>query len=340
MNVLITGNGGYIGSLMADKLVESGYNVTGLDTLYYKDCNFYDSNYEIKQIIKDVREISKNDLKGIDAVIHLAALSNDPTGDLNPNLTDEINHLASVNIAKYAEAMNVERFLFSSSCSMYGIAQSNEMLTEESSFNPVTAYARSKVETEIDLSKMATNSFAPVFLRNGTAYGIAPRLRMDLVLNNLVGWAFTTGKINIMSDGTPWRPIIHIEDITNAFIAAMEAPLDAVNNQAFNVGKNSENYQVKDMAEMVKKIVPDSEINYANECDSDSRTYKVDFSKIKNVLPGFKPKWNLKKGTIELYKAFKDHNLTINEMNGKFNRLNQLKELMNDSQLYSDLKWK
>ena len=283
MNVLITGNGGYIGSLMAEKLVESGYNVTGLDTLYYKDCNFYESNCEIKQIVKDVREISKDDLKGIDAVIHLAALSNDPTGALNPNLTDEINHLASVNIAKCAKAMDIERFLFSSSCSMYGIAQSNEMLTEESPFNPVTAYARSKVETEIDISKMATNSFAPVFLRNGTAYGIAPRLRMDLVLNNLVGWAFTTGKVNIMSDGTPWRPIIHIEDITNAFIAALEAPLDVVNNQAFNVGKNSENYQIKDMAEMVKKIVPDSEISYSNEGESDSRTYKVDFSKIEKI---------------------------------------------------------
>ena len=339
MRILVTGNKGYIGSLMAGKLVEQGYDVTGLDTSFYDKCYFYDASYDIKQINKDVRNICRDDLKGIDAVIHLAALSNDPTGALNPCLTDDINHVASVNLAKLAREEKVERYLFSSSCSMYGIATSDEMLTETAPFNPVTAYACSKVDTEKDVSKLATDSFAPVFLRNGTAYGVTPNLRMDLVLNNLVGWAFTTGQVKIMSDGTPWRPIIHVEDITNAFIAALDAPLETVNNQAFNVGANSENYQIKDMAEMVKKTVPDCEITYSMEHGSDSRTYKVDFSKIGTALPKFKPKWNLEKGAKELYQAFKEHGMTVGEMNTKYNRLNNVNQLISSAQIDENLMW-
>ncbi len=339
MNILVTGNKGYIGSLMTGKLVEKGYNVTGFDTSFFNKCNFYETNYEIKQINKDIRNVSREDLKKVDAVIHLAALSNDPTGALNPSLTDDINHVASVNLARIAKEEGVERYLFSSSCSMYGIASSDEMVTETSPFNPVTAYARSKVDTERDVSKLATESFAPVFLRNGTAYGITPTLRMDLVLNNLVGWAFTTGQIKIMSDGTPWRPIIHVEDITNAFIAALEAPLDSVNNQAFNVGANSENYQIKDMAETVKRTVPDCEITYSMEHGSDSRTYKVDFSKIKKILPKFKPKWDLKKGTIEIYSSFKEYGLTVEEMNTKYNRLYNINQLISSAQIDQTLRW-
>lgn len=339
MNVLVTGNKGYIGSLMVGKLVEEGYDVTGLDTSFYGECNFYEINYDVKQINKDIRNISRGDLNNIDAVIHLAALSNDPTGALNPNLTDDINHVASVNLAKLARDEKVERYLFSSSCSMYGIASSDEMLTETAPFNPVTSYARSKVDTEKDVSKLATDSFAPVFLRNGTAYGVAPNLRMDLVLNNLVGWAFTTGQVKIMSDGTPWRPIIHVEDITNAFIAALEAPLDSVNNQAFNVGANSENYQIKDMAEAVKRIVPDCEITYSMEHGSDSRTYKVDFSKIKKTLPKFKPTWDLEKGAREIYSAFKEYGLTVEEMNTKYNRLYNINQLISSARIDKNLMW-
>lgn len=339
MNILMTGNKGYIGSLMTGKLIEEGYNVTGLDTSFFDKCNFYETDYEIEQIDKDMREVSREDLKDIDAVIHLAALSNDPTGALNPGLTDDINHVASVNLARIAKEGGVERYLFSSSCSMYGIASSHEMVTETSPFNPATAYARSKVDTERDVSKMATDSFAPVFLRNGTAYGITPNLRMDLVLNNLVGWAFTTGQIKIMSDGTPWRPIIHVEDITNAFIAALEAPLDSVNNQAFNVGENSENYQIKDMAEAVNRTVPSCNITYSMEHGSDSRTYKVDFSKIKRTLPKFKPKWNLEKGAKELYSAFKEHGMTVDEMNTKYNRLYNINQLIASERIDQDLMW-
>lgn len=341
MNILVTGNNGYIGTILCKKLLEKGYKVIGLDNNYFEGCDLYEFSLPIKkQIIKDLRDVDIDDLKGIDAVIHLGGLSNDPLGKINPELTYEINYKATMKLAKLAKKNGIERFLFSSSCSIYGVAYGNVALTEEAPPNPITAYAISKVKSEQGLSSLADKFFSPVFLRNGTAYGVSPKIRLDLVVNNLVCWAYTTGKINIMSDGSPWRPIIHVEDISIAFIAALEAPRDIVHNEVFNVGQNTENYRIRDIAEIVKKIVPNSEVKYTSGHGSDSRTYKVNFDKIKEKLKGFNPKWNLEKGAIELYEAFKKHNLTYEEFQShRYIRLDHILYLIDNNKLDNNLSW-
>jgi nucleoside-diphosphate-sugar epimerase len=340
MNILVTGNRGYVGSVLTEMLLAKGYQVTGFDTDYYSGCDFNNFNFSIKQISKDIRIVDDNDLVGIDAVIHLAALSNDPLSLFVPKLTSDINFLSSLKLAELSKRNGIKRFILSSSCSMYGIA-GEEAVSEDSKLAPATAYAVSKVKAEEEISKLADESFSPTFLRFSTAYGISPRLRCDLVVNNLTGWAYTTGKIRIMSDGSPWRPAIHVEDFSRAFLACLEAPTELIHNEAFNVGQNSENYRIRDIADIVKEIIPRCEIEYTNEHGLDTRTYRVNFDKISTVLKEFfKPKWTVRKGVEQLYEAFKAHGLTKEEFLGnKYTRLNQLKKLLEDKKINSDLFW-
>lgn len=338
--ILVTGNTGYIGAVLTKFLMEHSYKVVGLDTKYYEGCKFYSEEVRpFRQIIKDIRDVNEIDLEGITAIVHLAALSNDPLGEINPSLTHQINYFASVKLAKLAKRLGIQRFIFSSSCSVYGIAVGDKPLTEESEFNPITAYAKAKVEAEREISKLADNNFHPVFMRNATVYGISPSLRLDLVVNNLVAWAYCTGKITIMSDGTPWRPIIHVEDLCKAFLVMIEAPIEKIHNQFFNVGINEENYQVKDIAREVKKIVPNSHIEILNKTGPDERTYRVDFSKIKRTFPQFTPTWNLRKGIEELYQAYKNFNLTQKDLESpKYFRVRWIRYLIESKKLDNNLR--
>jgi nucleoside-diphosphate-sugar epimerase len=339
--IIVTGHNGFIGTLLVGLLVEKGYEVVGIDTNYYgTDCSFYPVKSLIKEIIKDTREITRADIEGAYAICHLAALSNDPMGELNPNLTYDINHLASVKIAEMAKKAGVEKFIYSSSCSLYGMAGGESALTEEADFGPITAYAKSKVYSERDILPLGDKDFSVTFLRNSTAYGVSPKLRLDLVVNNLVGWAVTTNKIRIMSDGSPWRPIVHAEDIARAFIAVIETPKEIVNQQSYNVGLNSENYQVRDIANMVQKVIPACDVVFTGEHGSDSRTYKVNFDKIATQLPAFKPKWNLKTGIEQLYESYLRLGMNEEKFNGRyFIRLKQLQYLTAGQKLDKDLCW-
>jgi nucleoside-diphosphate-sugar epimerase len=340
MRVMLTGHKGYIGTVLVSMLTAAGHDVVGLDSDLYERCTFGTELPEIPQIRKDIREVQPADLDGHQAVIHLAALSNDPLGNLNPDLTYQINHAASVRLAKLAKEAGVKRFLFSSSCSTYGAA-GDAMLTEEAEFNPVTPYAHSKVLVEQDLARLADSKFSPTYLRNATAYGVSPRHRFDLVLNNLVAWAFTTGLVYLKSDGTPWRPIIHIEDISRAFLAVLDAPREVVHNQAFNVGINHENYRIRDLAQIVQETVPGCRIEYAPDAEPDKRTYRVDFSKIANALPGFKPQWDARRGAQELYTAYSKHGLTLDDFEGpRYKRIDHIKQLLGSGLLDATLRWR
>jgi len=339
MRVLVVGHNGYIGPVLTPMLLAEGHDVAGLDSNYYEGCDFLDSIPQIPQTKKDVRDIEAADVEGFDAVILLAALSNDPLGNLNPDLTYDINHKASVRLAELAKQAGAGRFLFASSCSTYGAA-GEEMLTEEADFNPVTPYGVTKVMFEQDVRKLADANFSPVFLRNATAYGVSPRLRFGLVLHDLVAWAYTTGLVYLKSDGTPWRPIVHVEDISRAFIAALHAPRESIHNQAFNVGITEENYQIRELAEIVQEIVPDCRIEYAPDAGPDKRTYRVDFSKIKAELPDFKPQWNARRGVVELLETYKEVGLTLDDFEApKFKRVDRIKELMADGKLDINLRW-
>lgn len=339
--ILVTGNTGYIGTVMTRYLQERSYDVVGLDYNYFEGCDMFPPEVRpTKQIVKNINDVCANDLEGVSAIIHLAALSNDPLGEINPSLTDNINFKASVRLAELAKEVGIQRYIYSSSCSLYGIAADDSPLTEEGRFNPITAYAKSKVDSEAALSKLASDDFHPTYMRNATVYGISPNLRMDLVVNNLTAWAYLTGKVAIMSDGTPWRPIVHVKDLCSAFLAALEAPVDVIHNEAFNVGINEENYQIKDIAHHVEDIVPDCKAEIQNKMGSDERTYRVDFTKIKTRLPEFRPKWDVRKGIEEIYNAYKKFDLTVQDFeSAKYFRLRWIRHLLENKMLDNNLRW-
>lgn len=339
MKVLVTGHQGYIGSVLCPLLREHGHTVVGLDTGFFDGCDFLEPPVAVETLRRDVRDLTRAELDGFDGVVHLAALSNDPMGQLDPQLTDAINHRGSVGLAELARAAGVQRFIFSSSCSMYGVGD-GEALNEKASFNPVSAYAQSKVDSERGISALATESFSPVFLRNATAFGVSPRMRVDLVLSNLVGWAMTTGQIRIMSDGSPWRPLVHIRDIAAAMVAALEAPRATIHNQAFNVGRDSDNYQVRDIAEIVRNAVPGATVTYAGTGEPDRRSYRVDFVKIRTQLPGFSAAWTVERGAGEAYEAFRRARFDQAQFEGrKYIRLKQLSYLRDAGHLDGALRW-
>src|SRR5262245_16239112 len=328
MRVLVTGHKGYIGTVMVPMLLQAGHTVIGLDSDLFEQCTFCQGILDVPGPRVDLRDVQSRDLAGFDAVIHLAALSNDPLGDLNPEITYDINHAASVRLARMAKDAGVPRFLYSSSCSSYGTA-GDDLVDETAELHPITAYAISKVRVEEDVARLADADFSPTFLRNATAYGVSPRLRFDLVLNNLTAWAFAQGRVHIKSDGTPWRPIVHIEDISRAFLAVLAAPREVVHNQALNVGQTEENYRIRDLAAIVQEVVPASTIEYAKDGGPDPRCYRVDFGKIHRLLPEFKPQWNARRGAEELYTAYRIGGLVIEDCEGpRFKRIDHLKQLL------------
>jgi nucleoside-diphosphate-sugar epimerase len=339
MKVLVTGSHGYIGTVLVPMLMKKGHEVVGLDTDYYERCTFSGTVPDVETINKDVRDAEKHDVEGFDAIIHLAGLSNDPLGDYRPELTEDINEKASVRLAQVAKAVGVKRFLFASSCSNYGAAGDN-FLTEEASFNPVTPYGWSKVKVEQALAKMADKEFSPTYIRASTAYGVSPRLRFDLVTNNLTAWAFTTERVYLKSDGSPWRPIVHIEDISRAYIAALQAPRELVHNEGFNIGTTTENYQVREIAEMVKEVVPGCQVDFAPDAGPDKRNYRVDCNKLARVLHDFKPQWTARRGIEQLYEAYKKAGLTLEEFEGpKYLRIAHIKSLVEEGRLDESLRW-
>jgi nucleoside-diphosphate-sugar epimerase len=339
MRVLVTGHKGYIGTVMVPMLQKAGHSVLGLDSDLYRNSVYGENSSEVPEIIKDVRDIEKSDLAGIEAIVHLAGLSNDSLGDLNPQLTYEINHVASVRLAAMAKELRISRFVFASSCSNYGAA-GDGMQDENATLNPVSAYAISKVLVERDVKELADDHFSPVFMRNSTAYGVSPKMRFDLVVNNLTAWAFTTGYILLKSDGKPWRPLIHIEDISLAVIAALAAPRESIHNEAINVGMNSENYQVCQLAELVKATIPNCEIKIAEGAEPDKRNYRVDFSKYARIFPNHPLRWNVQRGVKHIYHSFLKFGLQKDVYEGpKYKRIAQIKHLLNTGQLDWTLRW-
>jgi nucleoside-diphosphate-sugar epimerase len=338
-SILVTGHKGYIGSVLAPILMEAGYDVVGYDTGYFRECTIIPDICEIPSINKDIRDLMARDLQGFHAVVHLAALSNDPIGNLRQNWTEEINHQSSVRLAELAKAAGVERFLFSSSCIMYGMS-SAEVVNEQSPLDPQTEYARSKVKSERAISGLAGDGFSPVFLRNGTIYGLSPHMRFDTVFNDLMGRATTSGKVIVYSDGKPWRPVIHVKDVARAFLAVLAAPATKIHNQAFNVGSNELNYRVMQLAEIAQRTVPGCELEVKAQSSADQRTYRADFTKFKSAFPNFEFQWTPEKGAQELHTMFRSIQLDQATFADKrFTRLKWLTYLLETGQLDDSLRW-
>jgi nucleoside-diphosphate-sugar epimerase len=339
MHVLVTGHDGYIGRSLIPFLESAGHEVTGLDTYLYAGCSLGALTAPVPAITTDIRDVRPAQLRDFDAVVHLAAISNDPLGDLRPRTTYEINHAGAVRVARAARQAGVSRFVFSSSCSLYG-AQGDAPIAEDAPFNPVTPYGRSKVMAEEDISALADDSFSPVFLRNATAYGYSSRLRGDLVVNNLVGHAVTSGEVRLTSDGSPWRPLVHIEDIARAVVAVLEAPTELVHNEAFNVGRSTENYRVREVADLVESLVPDSVVRFAPGAGPDKRNYRVNCDKLPATLPSFRPVWTVSAGIEELRDASLAFGLRGEDLTGSaFGRIRRVQELQEAGRLTDSLRW-
>lgn len=339
MRIVVTGHQGYIGAVLSPMLVASGHDVVGFDAGFFEGCAFPPGSAGVEAVHKDIRDASPSDFEGCDAVVHLAALSNDPLGDLNPQITYDINHLAAVRVAEAAKTAGVSRFVFSSSCSLYGTSEGG-VIDETAAMLPVTPYGESKVFAERDISVLADDDFSPVYLRNATAYGLSPQLRCDIVVNNLTGWATTTGEVKILSDGSPWRPLVHVEDIAAACLAAVEAPTEAIHDQALNIGRNGENYQIRDVAQIVGAAVDGSVVTFAAGGEPDARDYRVDFSKVEDVLPGFVPQWDVERGAKQLAAAYRDADLTEAQFTGSsYLRIKRIQEHLDAGRLDDDLRW-
>ncbi len=337
--VLVTGHRGYIGSVMAPRLMEAGYDVMGVDTDYYGECTLVSERTRVPGFSKDIRDLTLSDVEGFDAVIHLAALSNDPIGNLNSAWTDEINYVASVKLAKLAKQAGVARFILSSSCIMYGNSEL-ALVDETCQLDPRTAYARSKVQAERAISQLAGDGFSPTFLRNGTVYGLSPRMRFDTVFNNLIGSALTTGRVVLYSNGMPWRPVVHVQDIARSFIAILEAPISSVHNESFNNGADFLNYQIINLAEIAVRTVPGSALEIQSAADADQRTYRADFSKFTRTFPNFRFEWSPEDGAVELYEHLKKARLTHDQFDSpQFTRLKWLSHLLQSGRLDPTLRW-
>jgi len=338
MRILLTGCNGYIGSVLTPMLLTRGHEVLGIDSDFFESCVFQEPATGFVHRTMDIRDVERADLDGVEAVIHLAALSNDPLGNLDPGLTLSINHAASVRLARLAKEAGVRRFVFSSSCSTYG-ASGDDLINEEGELNPVTPYGRSKAAVDRDVAALADDRFSPTFLRHATAYGVSPRMRLDIVLNELVALAYTTGRIVMKSDGTPWRPLVHVEDISRTFLSVLDAPRRKIHNEAFNVGVTSENYRIGELAEIVRQTVPGSRVEYARGAGPDKRCYRVDCGKLARTLPGLQMRWDARRGARQLYEAYRSAGLTEDEVLGpRYRRLDTLQQLLDSGAIDTQLR--